>query len=59
MTKLQELIEVHNRNRNSYSRCTTYRGVKYNTKEYNKKVLSQASRLNKSNLVYRGVEVVK
>ena len=29
MTKLQELIKVHNQNRNSYSSATAYRGVKY------------------------------
>lgn len=39
MTKLQELIEIHKKNRNSYSSDTAYRGVKYditpaNTKEF-------------------------
>ena len=29
MTKLQEFIEIHNQNRNSYSSATAYRGVKY------------------------------
>ena len=57
MTKLQELIEVHNNNRN-YSNSTAYRGVKYDIREYSNKVLVEASQVKRS-LKYRGVEVAK
>ena len=57
MTKLQELIQVHNNNRN-YSNSTAYRGVKYDIREYSNKVLVEASQVKRS-LKYRGVEVAK
>ena len=57
MNTLQELVNVHVKNRNSgYS--TTYRGVGYDSTEYTNKVLDDASQ-PKRTLKYRGVEVVK
>ena len=57
MNTLQELVNVHVKNRNSgYS--TTYRGVGYDSTEYTNKVLDEASQ-PKRTLKYRGVEVVK
>ena len=35
----------------------TYRGVEYDTEEYNKKVLDEASKRNRYDLMYRGLKV--
>ena len=35
----------------------TYRGVEYDTEEYNKKVLNEASKRNRHDLMYRGLKV--
>ena len=35
----------------------TYRGVEYDTEEYNKKVLDEASQRNRHDLMYRGLKV--
>ena len=34
-----------------------YRGVAYDTEEYNAKVLSEASQRNRHDLMYRGIKV--
>ena len=34
----------------------TYRGVEYDTEEYNKKVLDEASKRNRHDLMYRGLK---
>ncbi len=34
-----------------------YRGVSYDTKEYNAKVLEEASKRNRHDLMYRGIKV--
>ena len=47
MTKLQELVKVHNQNRNSYSSATAYRGVKY-------EVGSVPTEKSQGTFVYRG-----
>ena len=51
MTKLQELIEVHNNNRN-YSNSTAYRGVKYDIQDRTNK---QSERKCLS-ITYRGIQ---
>jgi len=35
----------------------TYRGVEYDTEEYNAKVLSEASQRQRHDLMYRGLKV--
>ena len=35
----------------------TYRGVNYDTTEYNKKVLDEAAKRQRHDLMYRGVKV--
>ena len=35
----------------------TYRGVKYDTEEYNQKVLDEAAKRQRHDLMYRGVKV--
>ena len=35
----------------------TYRGVKYDTEEYNNKVLAEAAKRQRHELMYRGVKV--
>ena len=35
----------------------TYRGVKYDSDEYNAKVLAEASQRNRHDLMYRGLKV--
>ena len=35
----------------------TYRGVNYDTEEYNKKVLEEATKRHRHDLMYRGVKV--
>jgi len=35
----------------------TYRGVEYNAEEYNAKVLAEASKRNRHELMYRGLKV--
>ena len=35
----------------------TYRGVEYDTEEYNAKVLSEAVKRNRYDLMYRGLKV--
>ena len=35
----------------------TYRGVEYDSKEYNAKVLEEASKRNRHDLMYRGLRV--
>ncbi len=35
----------------------TYRGVNYDTEEYNKKVLDEATKRQRHDLMYRGVKV--
>ena len=35
----------------------TYRGVKYDSKEYNAKVLEEAAKRNRHDLMYRGLKV--
>lgn len=52
MTKLQELIEIHNQNRNSYSSATAYRGVKY-------EVGSVPTEKSQGTFVYRGCTYTK
>tara|TARA_B100000900_G_scaffold167856_2_gene142525 strand:- start:108 stop:248 length:141 start_codon:yes stop_codon:yes gene_type:complete len=37
----------------------TYRGVKYDSEEYNAKVLAQAAQQRNHELMYRGLKVVK
>ena len=37
----------------------TYRGVQYDTKEYNAKVLAEAAQKQRHELMYRGLKVVK
>ena len=37
----------------------TYRGVKYDSKEYNAKVLAQAEQARNHDLMYRGLKVVR
>jgi len=37
----------------------TYRGVKYDSKEYNAKVLAEAAQKERHDLMYRGLKVVK
>ena len=37
----------------------TYRGVKYDSEEYNAKVLEEAAKRNRHDLMYRGLKVVK
>lgn len=58
MNNLQELIKVHAQNRHTNLSSTTYRGVRYDSKEYSNKVLVEASQAKRS-LKYRGVEVVQ
>ena len=58
MNNLQELVKVHAQNRHANLSSTTYRGVRYDSKEYSNKVLVDASQTKRS-LKYRGVEVVK
>ena len=36
----------------------TYRGVKYDSKEYNAKVLAEAEQARNHDLMYRGLKVV-
>jgi hypothetical protein len=35
----------------------TYRGVEYNAEEYNAKVLAEAAKRNRHELMYRGIKV--
>ena len=35
----------------------TYRGVEYDTEDYNKKVLAQAAQNRNFDLIYRGIKV--
>ena len=35
----------------------TYRGVEYDTEEYNAKVLNEAAKRNRHDLMYRGLKV--
>ena len=35
----------------------TYRGVKYDSEEYNKMVLDEAAKRNRHDLMYRGLKV--
>jgi len=35
----------------------TYRGVEYDTEEYNAKVLAEATQRNRHDLMYRGIKV--
>ena len=35
----------------------TYRGVEYDSEEYNAKVLNEASKRNRHDLMYRGLKV--
>ena len=37
----------------------TYRGIEYDTKEYNAKVLAEATQRQRHELMYRGVKVLK
>ena len=37
----------------------TYRGVKYDSDEYNAKVLAEAAQKRRHDLMYRGLKVVK
>ena len=37
----------------------TYRGVKYDSKKYNAKVLAEAAQKQRHELMYRGLKVVK
>ena len=37
----------------------TYRGVEYDSDEYNAKVLSEAAQRNRHDLMYRGLKVSK
>ena len=37
----------------------TYRGVKYDSEEYNKMVLNEAAKRNRHDLMYRGLKVSK
>ena len=37
----------------------TYRGVKYDSKEYNAKVLAEAAQKQRHDLMYRGLKVTK
>ena len=37
----------------------TYRGVQYDTKEYNAKVLAEAAKRQRHDLMYRGLKVTK
>ncbi len=37
----------------------TYRGVKYDSKEYNAKVLAEAEQARNHDLMYRGLKVVR
>ena len=37
----------------------TYRGVEYDSEEYNAKVLREASQRNRHDLMYRGLKVAK
>ena len=37
----------------------TYRGVKYDSEEYNKMVLDEAAQRNRHDLMYRGLKVSK
>ena len=37
----------------------TYRGIEYDTKEYNAKVLAEAAQRQRHDLMYRGVKVLK
>jgi len=37
----------------------TYRGVQYDTEEYNKKVLAEANQHRNFDLMYRGLKVTK
>ena len=37
----------------------TYRGVKYDSEEYNKMVLDEAAKRNRHDLMYRGLKVSK
>ena len=37
----------------------TYRGVKYDSEEYNAKVLREAAQRNRHDLMYRGLKVSK
>ena len=36
----------------------TYRGIKYDSEEYNARVLAEASKRNRHDLMYRGLKVV-
>jgi hypothetical protein len=35
----------------------TYRGIEYDTEEYNAKVLAEATKRNRHDLMYRGLKV--
>ena len=37
----------------------TYRGVSYDSEEYNKKVLAEAAQKQRHDLMYRGLKVTK
>jgi len=37
----------------------TYRGVKYDSEEYNSKVLAEAAQKQRHDLMYRGLKVTK
>jgi hypothetical protein len=37
----------------------TYRGVEYDSKEYNAKVLAEAAKRQRHDLMYRGLKVAK
>mgnify|MGYP001333242147 FL=1 len=37
----------------------TYRGVEYDSNDYNAKVLSEAAKRNRHELMYRGLKVVR
>ena len=37
----------------------TYRGVQYDSEEYNAKVLAEAAQRNRHDLMYRGLKVVR
>ena len=50
---------IHPTFRRKQMTTVTYRGVKYDSEEYNAKVLDENSKRNRHDLMYRGLRVTK
>ena len=50
---------IHPTFRRKQMTTVTYRGVQYDSEEYNAKVLAEAAQRNRHDLMYRGLKVSK